>query len=155
MVRVVAIGTQPVGVIAIGLDATGVVAIGELATGVIAVGQLARGVIVAGQLALGVVALGQLAVGVGWAGGQLGIGATSGPGIVLGLFGRLYALPLFGHRPDGRWIRHPRAGGPWFAVAAVVVAVLAALWWFVAGQPLLDALTRTGGILVEAPRPLR
>ena len=40
-------------------------------------------------------------------------------------------------------------------VAAVVIVVLAALWWVAAGLWLTDALTRTGGILVDAPRPLR
>lgn len=150
-----AIGVEPVGVIAIGANATGVVAIGNLATGVIAIGQLARGIFVFGQLALGVVAIGQLAVGVGWAGGQVGIAATSGPGLVLGPFGRFYLLPLLGRRPGGRLARHPRAGGPWTTVAVVVVLVVAAIWWVAAGQPLVDALTRTGGILVEAPRPLR
>ncbi len=152
----VAFGEEAVGVIAIGQMATGVVAIGQMATGVVAIGQLARGVVVVGQLALGVVAFGQLAVGVGWAGGMLGIGATSGPGLlVFGPLGRLYLRPFLGRRPGGRLVSHLRAGGPWYGVAAVVVAVVAVLWWFVAGQPLLDALTRTGGILVEAPRPLR
>ncbi|HEX7277352.1 MAG TPA: hypothetical protein VF244_08255 [Acidimicrobiales bacterium] len=154
--RIVDVGVAPVGVIAIGANATGVVAIGMLATGVIAIGQLARGVVVVGQLALGVVAFGQLAVGVGWAGGQLAIGATSGPGLVaFGPLGRFYLRPFLGRRPGGRWVPHPRAGGPWYGVAALVVLAVAALWWFVAGQPLLDALTRTGGILEEAPRPLR
>jgi len=40
-------------------------------------------------------------------------------------------------------------------VAAVVIVALAALWWLAAGQWVMDALTRTGGILVDAPRPLR
>ena len=153
-VRMLAVGVQPVGVIAIGANATGVLAIGELATGVIAIGQLARGGVAIGQLALGIVSVGQLAVGVAWATGQLGIAATSGAGIVFGPLGRLYALPLFGRRGDRRWIPHPRAGAPWLAVAAVVL-VLAALWWFAAGATLLHELTRTGGILVEAPPPLR
>ena len=61
-----------------------------------------------------------------------------------GPLGRFYLRPLVGRRPGGRWVRHPRAGGPWFGVAAAVVVVLAALWWFAAGAPLLDALTRTG-----------
>ncbi len=155
-VRLVAVGVDPVGVVAIGANATGVVAIGMLATGVVAIGQLARGVVVIGQLALGVVAFGQLAVGVGWAGGQLAVGAASGPGLlVFGPLGRFYLRPLLGRRPGGRWARHLRAGGAWYGVAAVVVMVLAALWWLAAGQPLLDALNRTGGILRQAPRPLR
>ncbi len=150
-----AVGVQPVGVIAIGANATGILAIGELATGVVAIGQLARGGVAIGQLALGVVSIGQLAVGVLWATGQLGIAATSGAGIVFGPLGRFYALPLLGPRADPRFVRHPRAGAPWLAVAAVVVLVVAALWWFAAGLWLVDDLTRPGGILVDAPRPLR
>ncbi len=153
--RVLAVGVQPVGVIAIGANATGIVAIGELATGVIAVGQLARGGLAIGQLALGLVSVGQLAVGVAWATGQLAIAATSGAGIVFGPLGRFYALPLLGRRADPRFVPHPRGGPAWFVVAAVVVLVLAALWWFAAGLWLVDDLTRPGGILVDAPRPLR
>ena len=153
--RILDVGVSPVGVVAIGLNATGVVAVGELATGVIAVGQLARGGLAIGQLALGVASVGQLAVGLGWATGQLGIAATSGAGIIFGPLGRLYALPLLGRRGNRRWIPHPRAGLAWFGVAALVVLVLGALWWFAAGGPLVHELTRTGGILVDAPRPLR
>jgi hypothetical protein len=98
-VQIVAVGVQPVGVVAIGLNATGVVAIGELAMGVVAVGQLARGVVVVGQLALGLVSVGQLAVGVLWAMGQVGVAATSRPGLVFGLFGRLHARRLLGPEP--------------------------------------------------------
>ena len=151
----VAVGVQPVGVIAIGANATGILAIGNLATGVVAIGQLARGVVAFGQLAVGVVAFGQLAVGVAWATGQIGVAATSGAGFVFGPFGRVFALPLLGRRGERRWIPHPRAGGPWYTVGAVVVLVVAALWWLAAGQPLLHELTRTGGILVDAPPPLR
>ena len=150
-----AVGVQPVGVIAVGANAVGILAIGELETGVVAIGQLARGGLAIGQLALGVISVGQLAVGVGWATGQLGMAATSGAGIVFGPLGRVYALPLLGPRGERRWVRHPRAGPAWSGVAALVVLVLGALWWFAAGLPLLHELTRTGGILVDAPRPLR
>lgn len=149
--RVLAVGTEPVGVIAIGANATGIVAIGQLATGVVAIGQLARGVVVVGQLALGVVSIGQLALGVGWAAGMVGAGATSGPGLIFGLFGRLYLLRLFGRQTGAPWERRTSAA----AGRVVGVVVLATLWWLAAGQWLLDALTRTGGILVDAPRVLR
>ncbi|MEA2687281.1 MAG: hypothetical protein QOE93_2476 [Actinomycetota bacterium] len=152
--RILDVGVEPVGVIAIGANATGVIAIGAMATGVVAVGQLARGGLVLGQLAIGLVSIGQLAVGVAWASGQVGIAATSGPGIVLGLFGRLYARNLLGRRPDPRWWL--RAQTPAAVVVAVLVTVaLAALWWFSTGTWLLHDLTRTGGILIDAPRPLR
>src|SRR5258708_2955410 len=119
--QIVGVGNEPVGLIAIGSDATGIfafgqlaagvvaigqvatgvvaigqVATGQLATGVVAVGQLARGGIVGGQLALGLVSFGQISVGVCWSAGLLGIGGTSGPGLILGLFGRLSPPQLFG-----------------------------------------------------------
>lgn len=149
-----AVGTSPVGIIAIGANATGIIAIGALATGVVAIGQLARGGIVLGQLALGLVSIGQLGVGVVWASGQVGIGGTSGPGLILGLFGR---LRLLGRRSfDGpRWdlpaFRRPRS----IAVRLVVLAAVVVLWWLAAGQWLADDLTRPGGILVDPPRRLR
>ena len=154
--RVVAVGVQPVGVVAIGLMPTGVVAIGELATGVVAVGQLARGVVVVGQLALGLVSFGQLAIGVVWACGQVGIAATSGPGLVLGLFGRLYARRLLGSEPGPAWagrrlLEPGSAGG-----GTDRRLVLAALWWFAVGAPLVDALTRPNpAVVVEEPLPDR
>jgi len=157
-VRIVAVGAEPVGVIAIGANATGIVAVGQLATGVVAVGQLARGGIVVGQLGIGLVAVAQLALGVGWSAGMVGLGATSGPGLIVGLFGRLYALRL---GPGGR----RRRGGPALApagmsrtrlvVAVVLTLVLVALWWLAAGRWLLHDLTRPGGILVDRPHVLR
>jgi hypothetical protein len=102
--RLLAVGVQPVGVIAIGADATGILAIGQLATGVVAVGQLARGVVVVGQLALGLIAFGQLSVGVCWSAGQIGIGGTSGPGLILGLLGRPFPWRLIGRAGGLRWI---------------------------------------------------
>jgi hypothetical protein len=151
-VRVLAVGAEPVGIIAIGANATGIIAIGQLATGVVAIGQLARGAIVLGQLALGLVAVGQLAVGVGWASGMVGLGGTSGPGLVLGLFGR---LRLRRHRPQGRQLLAPAVTPARLAVAAALVLGVAVLWWYTAGRGLLDALTREGGILLDRPHVLR
>ncbi len=146
---------QPVGVVAIGLMPTGVVAIGELATGVIAIGQLARGVVAVGQLALGLITIGQLAIGVLWACGQVGIAATSGPGLVLGLFGRLYARRLVGREPGPAWGGFRLLSRAQLVAGPVVVLLLAALWWFAAGAPLADALTRLDPVAVEEPPPDR
>jgi hypothetical protein len=152
-VRVVDVGVQPVGVIAIGANATGIVAVGQLATGVVAIGQLARGAIVVGQLSLGLVAVGQLSLGVAWSAG-LGAGGTSGPGLVFGAFGRLYLQRLRGRRSGPALEQRGWTRGR--AVAAfVTVAALTALWWFAAGVWLVDALTRTGGILVDPPHVLK
>jgi hypothetical protein len=131
--KVVAFGVEPVGFLAIGANATGVIAVGQLATGIVAVGQLARGVVAVGQLAIGWAALGQLAIGVSWAAGMLGIAGHSGRGM-------LAVGPL------------RRGVTPW---RIVLLLVLIALWWFVVGTWLLDAITREGGIFVDAPRPLR
>ena len=151
--KLLAVGTEPVGVIAIGQNATGVLAIGQLATGIVAIGQLARGAVVVGQLGLGLVAIGQLAVGVLWAGGMVGLAATSGPGLVVGPFGRLSPLRLF-RRSTGPAFSPARPTAARMVVGAVLVAVLGTLWWLAAGRPIVDDLTRTGGILVEAPPPL-
>lgn len=136
---VFAVGQQATGIIAIGQAATGFVAIGQLSTGVIAVGQLARGGIVVGQLALGVFCVGQLAIGVVWAMGMLGVGAVSGPSLlVLGLFGRLTRRRLVAWLRRAPWdsTRLPA----WRIVAGTAgVAALGALWWFVTGQTLVQA----------------
>lgn len=153
--RIVAVGVQPVGVVAIGLNATGVVAVGELATGVVAVGQLARGVVVFGQLAFGFVSIGQLAIGVVWACGQVGIAATSGPGMVLGLFGRLYARRLLGGEPDPAWAGRHLLSRAQLVAGPVVVLLLAAAWWFAVGAPLVDSLTRPQDVVVEDHPPDR
>jgi hypothetical protein len=150
--KVFAAGTEAVGVIAIGQSATGILAIGQLATGVVAIGQLARGVFVVGQLGLGIVAVGQLAVGVLWAGGMVGVAATSGPGLIGGLFGRLYLRRLF-RRRSGPAFPHDRPSRHRLVVAAAVTAALAGLWWAAAGQWLLDDLTRPAKAPVEAPEP--
>jgi hypothetical protein len=151
-VKLFAIGQEAVGVIAIGQSATGIVAIGQLATGVVAIGQLARGVIVVGQLGLGIVAVGQLAVGVLWAGGMVGVAATSGPGLTVGLFGRLYLRRLFRREP-GPAFPHDRPSRRRVVVAGVLTVALAGLWWVAAGQWLLDDLTRPAEVPVEVPEP--
>ena len=151
--KLLAFGAEPVGVVAIGQAATGIVAIGQLATGVIAIGQLARGGVVIGQLGIGLVSVGQLSVGVIWSAGMLGAGGTSGPGVIAGLFGRLHLLRLF-RRQEGPALATQGLSRRRVAVAAVLVVALAALWWLAAGQWLVDALTRTGGILIDAPPPL-
>jgi hypothetical protein len=153
-VRIFEAGAEPVAVIAIGANATGIVAIGQLATGVIAVGQLARGVVVIGQLGLGFITFGQLVFGVVWAGGQLGIGGTAGPGLVYGPFGHVNALALIGRR-TGPAYEHEPIGQTRFSVGLVIVFALLTLWWFGAGEWLLDAITRTGGIFHDPPRKLR
>ena len=108
--------------------------------------------IVVGQLGLGIVAVGQLAVGVLWAGGMLGMAATSGPGLIGGLFGRLYLRRLF--RPgSGPAFAHDRPSPHRILVAGVLTAALAGLWWVAAGQWLLDDLTRPTEVPVEAPEP--
>lgn len=153
-VRLFAAGTDAVGVIAVGQQATGVIAIGQLATGVVAVGQLARGVVVVGQLAVGVAALGQLAAGPGWAAGMVGVGGTGGPILVLPLFGTFSPRRFLKRSPDA-YQPPPKRGRRAVAVRVAVLAALGALWWWVAGAPLLDELTRVGGILREPPPPPR
>ena len=150
--KLVAVGQEAVGVVAIGQAATGFLAIGQVATGVIAVGQLARGVIVVGQLGLGIVAVGQLAVGVLWAGGMVGVAATSGPGLIAGLFGRLYLRRLFRRQP-GPAFPHDRPRRNRMLVAGALTAALAGLWWVAAGQWLVDDLTRPTEVPAEAPEP--
>jgi hypothetical protein len=150
--KLFAAGSDAVGVIAVGQSATGIIAIGQLATGVVAIGQLARGVIVVGQLGLGLVAVGQLAVGVLWAGGMVGVAATSGPGLTVGLFGRLYLRRLF-RRESGPAFPHDRPSRKRIVVAGVLTAALAGLWWVAAGQWIVDDLTRPAEVPVEAPEP--
>jgi hypothetical protein len=109
-------------------------------------------VVVVGQLGLGIVAVGQLAVGVVWAGGMVGVAATSGPGLIGGLFGRLYLRRLF-HRGSGPAFPADRLGRTRILVAGVLTVALAGLWWAAAGQWLLDDLTRPAEAPVEAPEP--
>jgi len=153
-VRVIDVGLQPVGFVAIGQLPTGVIAIGQGATGVVAIGQLARGVIVLGQLAIGLVAFGQLAVGAVWAGGMVAVAPVGGPYLLgTGLFGALPLRALW----HGRWSQFvARQMSPVALGVRVVVLVLIAVgMWFIAIAPLLDDLTRIGGVFRDAPRELR
>jgi hypothetical protein len=113
--------------------------------GVFAVGQLARGFIAVGQLAVGVVAIGMGAVGVAWASAMVGVGGTSGPGLVL--------YGLFGRARMGQWPRRLLAlvrGEPWDTtvrapawrpvVGIILLPGVVALWWFVAGHAALSAV---------------
>jgi hypothetical protein len=142
---VFAFGQFAHGFIAFGQVSSGFIAIGQGATGVIAIGQLARGFIAVGQLAIGVFAIGMGAVGVAWASGMVGIGGTSGPSLLV--------YGLFGPARLGQWPRRLLAlvrGEPWDTtarapasnrvVALIVLAAVAALWWFVAGHAALQAI---------------
>jgi hypothetical protein len=145
VIQVVSTGSGEVAVFAIGQEARGFIAIGQVATGVIAVGQLARGVIAVGQLALGVFAVGMVGGGVLWCTAFVGIGGTSGPGLVYGLLGRARVgqwprrlLALARREPwdtAPRWPTWRRADG------LILLSGLAALWWFLAGQSTLAALS--------------
>jgi hypothetical protein len=118
------------------------------------------------------VAVGQLALGVVWSAGMVGVGATSGPGLVFGAFGRLYVLGVrarsrlgvrarsqLGVRAPSRLGRRlvtpPALSGTRVAVGLVITVAIVALWWVGAGKWLLHDLTRPGGILVDPPHVLR
>src|SRR5262245_19870466 len=135
-----AVGQEARGFIAIGQLATGVIAIGQLALGVVAIGQLARGVITVGQLSLGLVAGGQVAAGVLWCPG-FGVGGFSGSPVAFGFFGRLRRQRLIVWLHRRSWDQPP----PWpawrRALAVARFAGLTVLWWFLAGQPLVSALS--------------
>jgi hypothetical protein len=70
-----------------------------------------------------------------------------------GAAGRVFALRLLGRRAGPVW-QPPRWSPARTVTAVIVVGVLGALWWLAAGQWLLDALTRTGGILIDKPHVL-
>ncbi|ADP82008.1 hypothetical protein FraEuI1c_4004 [Pseudofrankia inefficax] len=108
---IVAVGQSATGVVAVGQLATGVVAIGQVATGVVAIGQLARGGVVVGQLALGLVSFGMLSIGVCWSAGLAGIGAFSGPGLIVSPFGRLFLRRLPGRAAGLPWVTRRRSSG--------------------------------------------
>lgn len=151
--KLVAVGQEPVGFLAVGQVATGVIAIGQVATGVVALGQVARGVVAVGQLAVGVVSFGQVGVGMLWSAGLLGLApVTPGWSTSPALAAKLGLRDLV----RGRWRRvewRRRTGGR-AVLAALGVVAAAAVVVGVALLPLLDDLTRVGGILREAPRPL-
>jgi hypothetical protein len=154
LVRVIDVGVQPIGLVAIGQLPTGVIAIGQGATGIVAVGQLARGVIVLGQLAIGILAFGQVAVGAVWAGGMLAVAPVGGPALLgSGLFGE---LPFSALR-RWRWSRFDarRTSGRGLAVRVLVLVSIVIAAWFIAISPLLDDLTRIGGVFRDPPRELR
>lgn len=115
---------------AVGVEPVGVVAIGANATGVLAIGQLATGVVAVGQLARGGIVVGQLAVGI-VAVGQLALGVARAAGMV--------------------GVAWRAIGGLAWKAPRWVVAALAALWWFAAGAPVWDALSREGGIVRDPP----
>jgi hypothetical protein len=139
-----AFGERPHGFVAVGGLATGFIAIGQGATGVIAIGQLARGVIAIGQLAIGVIAVGQGAIGVLWCAAMVGVAGTRSPGLlVYGLLERprvrQWPRRLLARREP--WDTAPR-GPRWRLVAGIAgLTGLAALWWFLAGQALLAAVS--------------
>jgi hypothetical protein len=137
---ILAIGQEASGFIAIGQLATGVIAIGQLALGVVAIGQLARGVIAVGQLSLGLVAGGMVSAGVLWCPG-FGVGGVSGSPAAYGLFGRLRRQRLIAWVRREPWDRPPRWPAWRRAVGVAGLVVLTVLWWFLAGQPLVDALS--------------
>lgn len=146
--RLLAVGTEPVGVVAIGAVPTGIVAVGQLATGVVAVGQGARGLIALGQLAVGALAFGQLSLGGVWAGGMLAIGTTEQVSMLgFGALGRWAPWRLGPPALDRGRTRRSRVLR--MGVTALIVAVVVV----VAVLPLVDACLRSGGIFRDAPSP--
>jgi hypothetical protein len=83
-----------------------------------------------------------------WAGG-IGVGGTAGPGLVLGLLGRLRLRPRL--QFERVQVRRRRA----VAVRVLVGVGLVALVWFVVLAPLVHDLTRVGGVFRSPPRVLR
>lgn len=149
------VGVEAKGVIAIGQHATGVIAIGQVALGVVAVGQLARGVVVVGQLGAGLVTIGQLSLGVAWNAGMVGVGGTSPGWLVLRLLPRWRTVDDSPHvvLGDGTVLsgaghgRRRRLPPGRLLLGSIGVAVLALVWWLVAGQEIAEALLGPGGVL--------
>lgn len=146
-------GTEPVAVVAIGVKATGVVAIGPFANGVLAIGQLSVGVITVGQISLGLFAIGQMALSPIWAFGQLVIAPLSG-GAMLALapLGRVPVASIVKRRP--RYIGGNRSKLR-IALSIVLACTFAVAWWYAGAAPLLDAVTKVGGIFRSGPRVLK
>jgi hypothetical protein len=134
----VSVGSELPGVLAVGQRATGIFAVGQEASGFIAIGQLATGVIAIGQLSLGLVAGGMVSAGVLWCPG-FGVGGLSGSPAAYGLFGRLRRQRLIAWLRREPWDRPPRWPTWRRAVGVAGLVVLTVLWWFLAGQPLVDA----------------
>ena len=87
----------------------------------------------------------------------MGVAATSGPGLIGGLFGRLFLHRLF-RRGAGPAFPHDLPGRNRIVVAGLLTAAFAGLWWVAPGQWLLDDLTRSGrgsGRSAGAAPPLR
>ncbi len=150
--RIVQVGTQPVAVVAIGVQAQGIIAIGPLANGVIAIGQLATGVVAIGQLSLGLLSVGQLALSPIWAVGMLGIAPLSGGGLLM--LTPLGTVPIGGLiRGRPRLVRGRRSTSA-IVWAVLIAAVAAVAWWFGGAVPLIDVLTRVGGVFRSRPHVL-
>jgi hypothetical protein len=85
---------------------------------------------------------------------MLAVAPVGGPYMLgSGLFG---ALPLSALR-RGQWsrfiVRHPSPVG--LGVRLAVVVLIAIAMWFIVLAPLLDDLTRVGGVFRDPPRQLR
>ena len=147
--RIFQAGTQSVAVVAVGVQATGIIAIGPLANGVLAIGQLATGVITVGQVSVGLLSIGQLALSPFWAAGMLGIAPLSGGGMLM--WTPLGTVPIGGLFKGRATFRRSSRG---LTTVAIVFAVVAPIWWFAGAAPLIDAITRVGGIFRARPRVL-
>ncbi len=153
LVRLFQAGTEPVAVIAIGAKATGVIAIGPYANGVLAIGQLAVGVVAIGQLSLGLLTIGQVAFSPVWAFGQLVVAPLSGGAMLpIAPLGKVPISSVFKRRP--KYVEGERS--KWRTLfGGVLACCAAAAWWFLAAAPLLDEMTRVGGMFRDAPRVLK
>ena len=136
-------------VVAIGVQATGIIAIGPLANGVLAIGQLSTGVIAIGQVSVGLLSIGQLALSPFWVAGMLGIAPLSGGGMLM--LTPLGTVSISGVIKGRATFRRGSRG---LTTVAIVFAIIAPIWWFVGAVPLMDAVTRVGGIFRARPRVL-
>lgn len=148
--RIFQAGTQSVAVVAIGVQATGIIAIGPLANGVLAIGQLATGVIAIGQVSVGLLSIGQLALSPFWVAGMLGIAPLSGGGMLM--LTPLGTVPISGVIKGRATFRRSSSRG--LTTVAIVFAIVAPIWWFAGAVPLIDAITRVGGIFRARHRVL-